>query len=139
LSLYIADKIIKLRIIRQYGILVGLNTTFNLTLYSYHGPEWDSYHGFVHFVWTFDVDQREKPLLTWERAVSHVYTKPGKYKVKVSAINDVSQQSSAITIQVHGKRRDKSANNQINIKQTNIKQTNNQANTQTEKQTNKTN
>lgn len=100
---FIADKIQRVRIMRPYGILVDLNATFNITLFSNHGPDWNSYHGFVHFVWTFDVDSREKPLLTWERAVSHVYTKAGKYLVKVNAINDVSTASATIPILVHGK------------------------------------
>ncbi|KAK3746724.1 hypothetical protein QZH41_018763 [Actinostola sp. cb2023] len=98
----VIDEIVRVRIVRPHGVLVGRDATFNVSLYSNHPTEWQSYHGFVHFVWTFDVSQKDKlPLLTWERVVKHNYSKAGKYKVNVNAINDVSRKSCTITIQVH--------------------------------------
>ncbi|EDO35926.1 predicted protein [Nematostella vectensis] len=99
----VIDVIRRAQIIPPHAVLVDRPADFNVTLFSNHALSWRSEHGFVHFVWRFEEGQ--KPNLTWESQVQHVFTTKGKYKVSLEAINEVSRQYDSVTITVHDKLR----------------------------------
>ena len=89
-------------------MVIGEEAWFNVTLHSnnlVNPEEYSPSYGFVHFMWFFEKDYKnktKKPLLTWKHEVSHTFSTPGKHDVSVTAISVIGQQSGYVTVTVYG-------------------------------------